>query len=179
MPTIAELRTATQPASIFARNSGEHWAGRLYVRRASPYLTRWLIATRLTPDAVTWLMIAVGLAAAAVLTLPGWWPPVVVVLLIQGQLLLDCSDGELAGAASLFTAFLREEDGLSAGLDACLRRHGLPRLPSDLGLGDEQFARAVVHAPLTRPDRYTILEHLALDDAGARGRVRAYAEAFA
>jgi phosphatidylglycerophosphate synthase len=41
-------------------------------------------------------MIAVGMAAAAVLTLPGWWPPLVVVAMIQGQLLLDCSDGELA-----------------------------------------------------------------------------------
>jgi glycerol-1-phosphate dehydrogenase [NAD(P)+] len=86
--------------------------------------------------------------------------------------------GELAGAASLFTAFLREEDGLSAGIDVCLRRHSLPRLPGDLGLTDEQFARAVVYAPETRPDRYTILEHLALDDAGARERVRAFAEAF-
>ena len=64
-PSIAELRAATQPASIFARNSGEHWAGRLYIRRASPYLTRRLIPTRLTPNAVTWLMIAVGVAAAA------------------------------------------------------------------------------------------------------------------
>jgi glycerol-1-phosphate dehydrogenase [NAD(P)+] len=87
--------------------------------------------------------------------------------------------GELAGAASLFTAFLREEEGLCAGLDVCLRRHGLPRLPADLGLSEEQFAHAVVHAPLTRPDRYTILEHLGLDVAGARERVRAYAEAFA
>jgi glycerol-1-phosphate dehydrogenase [NAD(P)+] len=87
--------------------------------------------------------------------------------------------GELAGAASLFTAFLREEEGLAAGLDVCLRRHGLPRLPADLGLSEEQFAQAVVHAPETRPDRYTILEHLALDDSGARGRVRAFAEAFA
>ena len=96
MPSIAELRVRTQPDSIFARNSGEHWAGRLYMRRASPYLTRLLIPTRITPNGVTWLMIAVGLAAAAVLTLPGWWPPVVVVALIQCQLLLDCSDGELA-----------------------------------------------------------------------------------
>ena len=96
MPSIAELRVRTQPESIFARNSGEHWAGRLYMRRASPYLTRLLIPTRITPNGVTWLMIAVGLAAAAVLTLPGWWPPVVVVALIQCQLLLDCSDGELA-----------------------------------------------------------------------------------
>ena len=43
MPTIAELRAATQPDSIFARNSGEHWAGKLYMRRLSPYLTRLLI----------------------------------------------------------------------------------------------------------------------------------------
>jgi len=96
MPSIAELRVRTQPDSIFLRNSGEHWAGKLYMRRASPYLTRALIPTRITPNGVTWLMIAVGLAAAAVLALPGWWPPVVVVLLIQCQLLLDCSDGELA-----------------------------------------------------------------------------------
>src|SRR3954454_436567 len=96
MPSIAELRVRTQPDSIFLRNSGEHWAGKLYMRRLSPYLTRALIPTRITPNGVTWLMIAVGLAAAAVLTLPGWWPPVVVVLLIQCQLLLDCSDGELA-----------------------------------------------------------------------------------
>ena len=96
MPSIAELRVRTQPDSIFARNSGEHWAGRLYMRRFSPYLTRLLIPTRLTPNAVTALMIAVGLVAAAVLTLPGPWPAVAVVALIQLQLLLDCSDGELA-----------------------------------------------------------------------------------
>jgi phosphatidylglycerophosphate synthase len=96
VPTIAELRAATQPASIFARNSGEHWAGKLYMRRVSPYLTRLLLRTPVTPNAVTWLMIVVGLAAAALLTLPGLLPAVGVVLLIQAQLLLDCSDGELA-----------------------------------------------------------------------------------
>jgi glycerol-1-phosphate dehydrogenase [NAD(P)+] len=87
--------------------------------------------------------------------------------------------GELAGAASLFTAFLREEEGLCAGIGTCLARHGLPRTPAELGLSEAQFAQAVVHAPLTRPDRYTILEHLGLDDAGARERVRAFAGAYA
>jgi len=86
--------------------------------------------------------------------------------------------GELAGAASLFTAFLREEPGLCAGIGDCLARHGLPRTPAELGLGEAQFAQAVVHAPLTRPDRYTILEHLGLDGARARERVRAFAEAY-
>jgi phosphatidylglycerophosphate synthase len=45
---------------------------------------------------VTWGMIAVGVIAAAVLTLPGLWAAVGVVALIQVQILLDCSDGELA-----------------------------------------------------------------------------------
>ena len=95
-PSIAELRAATQPASLFARNSGEHWAGRLYVRRFSPYLTRRLVPTRTTPNAVTWAMVAVGLLAAAVLTLPGVLGALGAALLIQLQILLDCVDGELA-----------------------------------------------------------------------------------
>ncbi len=95
-PSVAELRAATQPPSLFERNSGEHWAGRLYMRKLSPYATRLLIRTRLSPNAVTWLMILAGIAAAGVLTLPGVVPAVGAVLLIQLQLLLDCSDGEMA-----------------------------------------------------------------------------------
>jgi phosphatidylglycerophosphate synthase len=95
-PSIAELRAVTQPASIFERNSGEHWAGRLYMRRLSPYLTKLLLRTPVTPNGATWLMILSGVAAAAMLTLPGVWPAAVAVALIQLQLMLDCSDGELA-----------------------------------------------------------------------------------
>jgi glycerol-1-phosphate dehydrogenase [NAD(P)+] len=82
--------------------------------------------------------------------------------------------GELAGAASLFTCYLRGDEGLAGAIDACLCRHGLPRMPADLGLTAEQFAAAVVHAPSTRPDRYTILEHLDLDEAAVDERVRAF-----
>jgi phosphatidylglycerophosphate synthase len=96
MPTVAELRAATQPASIFARNSGEHWAGRLYMRRLSPYLTKLLLRTPISANGVTWLMIVAGVAAAGVLSLPGIAAAVGAVLLIQLQLLLDCSDGEVA-----------------------------------------------------------------------------------
>jgi phosphatidylglycerophosphate synthase len=95
-PSVAELRAATQPPSLFERNSGEHWAGKLYMRRVSPYVTRVLLRTGLSPNAVTWLMILVGIAAAGVLTLPGLLPAVAAVLLIQCQLLLDCVDGEMA-----------------------------------------------------------------------------------
>ena len=95
-PSIAELRAVTQPAAIFERNSGEHWAGRLYVRRLSPYMTRALLRTGISPDGVTWLMIASGVLAALALTVPGLAGALGAVALIQLQILLDCSDGELA-----------------------------------------------------------------------------------
>jgi glycerol-1-phosphate dehydrogenase [NAD(P)+] len=86
--------------------------------------------------------------------------------------------GELAGAATLFTAFLRGDERMAAAVDACLTRHGLPRLPADVGLSEQQFVQAVVHAPATRPDRYTVLEHLALDERGVSERVRAFLDAY-
>jgi phosphatidylglycerophosphate synthase len=108
-PSIAELRAVTQPPSIFERNSGEHWAGRLYIRRASPYLTRLLLRTPLTPNAVTWLMLLSGVAAAGLLTLPGLGWAVAAVLAIQLQILLDCTDGEMArwrGQGSMVGVYL-------------------------------------------------------------------------
>ena len=64
-PSIAELRAATQPASIFARNSGEHWAGQaLHAAALAVPDAAADAARRSRPTRVTWLMIAVGLAAA-------------------------------------------------------------------------------------------------------------------
>ena len=105
-PSIAELRAATQPPEIFARNSGEHWAGRLYIRRLSPYATRLFVRLGLSPNAVTWLFIAAGLAAAGVLALEdlGIAGVAGAVLLIQLQILLDCSDGEVARWQGRFSA---------------------------------------------------------------------------
>ena len=95
-PSVAELRAAVQPPSLFERNSGEHWAGKLYMRRFSPYVTRALLRTSITPNGVTWLMIAAGVAAAGVLSLDGLVPAIGAFLLIQCQLLFDCVDGEVA-----------------------------------------------------------------------------------
>jgi glycerol-1-phosphate dehydrogenase [NAD(P)+] len=86
--------------------------------------------------------------------------------------------GELAGAAGLFTAYLRGDEAMAAGMDACLRQHGLPRIPSELGLTAEQFGAAVLYAPRTRPDRYTVLEHLGLGESEVSEHVRAYVQAF-
>jgi glycerol-1-phosphate dehydrogenase [NAD(P)+] len=86
--------------------------------------------------------------------------------------------GELAGAAALFTAFLSGDEALARDIDACLTRHSLPRTPADLGLSEEQFAQAVAWAPSTRPDRYTILEHLDLGEEEVSERVRAFTQAY-
>ena len=85
-----------QPDTVVGRLSYEHWAGRLYMRRASLYLTRVLLRTPITANQITWLMIASGIVAALVLTLPGLVAAVAAMLLIQLQLLFDCSDGEVA-----------------------------------------------------------------------------------
>jgi len=81
--------------------------------------------------------------------------------------------GELAGVGALYCTWLRGAD--AAELRDCLARHELPRGPGDLGLSVEQFAAAVSHAPATRPDRYTVLEHLALDEMQTLERVTEFA----
>jgi len=86
--------------------------------------------------------------------------------------------GELAGVGALYSFFLRGDDESATLVDACLRRHYLPRLPADLGLTSEQLAEAIVLAPTTRPDRYTILEHLDLDTAAVRRSVDSFVERF-
>ncbi|MDN5794474.1 MAG: CDP-alcohol phosphatidyltransferase family protein [Intrasporangium sp.] len=95
-PTLATLRSVAQPPEHIARYNAEHWAGALYIRHLSIYVTRLLLPTHITPNGVTWLMIVVGVLGALALPLPGLWGPVVAVVAMQVQILLDCSDGEVA-----------------------------------------------------------------------------------
>jgi phosphatidylglycerophosphate synthase len=92
---VAELRAVVQPADVLARGE-EHWMGRLYMRRLSPYATLALLRAGATPNAVTWMMLLAGVAAGGVLALPGVAAPFGAAALVQLQLLLDCCDGELA-----------------------------------------------------------------------------------
>ncbi|MGH3361682.1 MAG: iron-containing alcohol dehydrogenase family protein [Nocardioides sp.] len=80
------------------------------------------------------------------------------------------SHGELAGIGALFATFLRGDGVRFDLMSKCLHQHELPRVPGDIGLTEAQFASAVLAAPGTRPDRYTILEHvdLAEEQVGLR-----------
>ena len=90
--------------------------------------------------------------------------------------------GEQCGVGALFCTYLRASldkvhEARFAQISACLKRHGLPRTPADLGISDDDFVAAVEFAPRTRPDRYTILEHLDLGRDELIKRVADYADA--
>ncbi|GIF25049.1 glycerol-1-phosphate dehydrogenase [NAD(P)+] [Actinoplanes tereljensis] len=89
------------------------------------------------------------------------------------------SHGELAGLGALFCTFLRGDERRFAQMADCLARHQLPRVPADVDLDADQFVEAVEFAPRTRPDRYTILEHLAMSPDEIRRKLAEYVEAVA
>ncbi|WP_305787318.1 iron-containing alcohol dehydrogenase family protein [Symbioplanes lichenis] len=89
------------------------------------------------------------------------------------------SHGELAGLGALFCTFLRGDERRFGQMAACLERHQLPRTPADVGLSDDQFAEVIEFAPRTRPDRYTIIEHLAMTPDEIRRKLADYADAVA
>lgn len=95
-PSIAELKAKTQPESVTGRRNSEHWTADLYLRRISPYLTRLLIPTSVTPNGVTYLMILTGISISLSLLIPGWIAFLIAFILSQLQMLWDCVDGELA-----------------------------------------------------------------------------------
>ena len=96
VPGITELRQKCQPSTVVGRRSEEHWTGRLYMRRLSIHVTRLAIRLGTPADAVTALMLLVGVAGAGMLFVGGLWPTVALVLGIQLYGLLDAVDGEVA-----------------------------------------------------------------------------------
>lgn len=95
-PSLADLKAQGQPQAVLDRLNDEHWAGRVYMRKFSPRVT-WVFA-RLgwSPNAVTLAYIACGIAAGVVIAIGGLPSAIGGAVLIQGYLLFDCSDGELA-----------------------------------------------------------------------------------
>lgn len=96
-PSLVQLRAVAQPVEHMARYNAEHWSGSLYLRHLSIRVTRSvLLPSGISPNGVTWLMVVVGVVGAFLLPLPGLLGPVLTVLALQLQILLDCSDGEVA-----------------------------------------------------------------------------------
>ncbi|MFF3749224.1 CDP-alcohol phosphatidyltransferase family protein [Streptomyces sp. NPDC002018] len=95
-PSVAELRPVVHPEGVKDRRSGEHWAGRLYMREISLHIDPYLVNTRITPNQLTYLMVVVGIAGGAALLLPGLPGAILAAVLFQIYLLLDCVDGEVA-----------------------------------------------------------------------------------
>ncbi|MFG2223028.1 CDP-alcohol phosphatidyltransferase family protein [Streptomyces sp. NPDC048644] len=95
-PSVAELRPVVHPPGVKDRRSGEHWAGRLYMREVSLRIDRHLVTTKVTPNQLTYVMTVAGALAAPALLVPGIWGAVLGVVMVQLYLLFDCVDGEIA-----------------------------------------------------------------------------------
>ena len=64
-PSLAEVRAKGQPPEVLARLNDEHWFGRLYMRRLSPYATIAFARLGWSPNAVTVCFMISGAAAGS------------------------------------------------------------------------------------------------------------------
>jgi phosphatidylglycerophosphate synthase len=95
-PTMDQVRAEGQPRWVVERVNDEHLFGRLYMRKLSPRAT-WLLARLgISPNTVTVLFVACGVAAGVVVAFGGLATAIIAVILVQAGLLFDCADGELA-----------------------------------------------------------------------------------
>jgi phosphatidylglycerophosphate synthase len=99
--SVADVRRWGQPPGLKDRRNEEHWAGRLYMRDLSPYFAWLAMRMGFSPNQLTYMMMACGVAAGVVVSLPAagtgaLWTALGGALLIQVYLLLDCVDGEVA-----------------------------------------------------------------------------------
>lgn len=103
-PSIADIKSVTQPDSILSRANSEHWLNDVYLRKVSPYLTRLFIARNTAPNTITFLMIGIGKLAALSLLINGIPGAILAAVLAQFQMVVDCTDGEVARWQNKFSA---------------------------------------------------------------------------
>lgn len=92
----AAIPGVTSTLLLSLENPRDGYLDRLIHRRLSRPLTSLLLHTPLSPNAVTALGIALGMAGGLALAYSGTAPVVAAVLLLVASSVLDCSDGELA-----------------------------------------------------------------------------------
>jgi phosphatidylglycerophosphate synthase len=85
------------------------------VRKLAKPLTRLALRLGLSPNAITLVSFVIGLGAAAMFAVGGWWWTLAAALALQLSLIVDCVDGEVARSTRNFTA-------LGAWLDASTDR---------------------------------------------------------
>jgi len=88
----------------------EGFVDRYFNRKCSRWLTRRLLRTSLTPNAVTLFATAVGLVAAGAFAVGGYVAAIVGALLFQFSAILDCCDGEVARLKFLESPFGQQLD---------------------------------------------------------------------
>jgi hypothetical protein len=115
----ARLAAASVPderiAQLQANRLDDGFYSTFVVRRLSKPLTRLALRLGWSPNAITLLSFAIGVAAAAAFALGDRWALVIGALLLQLSLVVDCVDGEVARATRRFSA-------LGAWLDASTDR---------------------------------------------------------
>lgn len=81
------------------RSSGlgnDSFLDRTVTRRISNALTRFIVRTPLTPNAITAISLAIGLASAICFLQGGFWPILAGAIILQISAWVDCVDGEIA-----------------------------------------------------------------------------------
>lgn len=102
-------------AQLQANRVDDGFYSTFVVRRLSKPLTRVALRLGWTPNAITLISFAVGIAAAAAFAVGDRWALVLGAVLLQLSLIIDCVDGEVARATRRFSA-------LGAWLDASTDR---------------------------------------------------------
>jgi phosphatidylglycerophosphate synthase len=95
-PAAAPAREQAEQLLRGLENPRDGYFDRLLYRRLSRPLTARLLRTSVTPNAVTVVGIAAGVAGGLLLGLPGPGATLAAILLLLASSVLDCSDGELA-----------------------------------------------------------------------------------
>lgn len=85
------------------------------VRKLAKPITRFALRVGLSPNAITLVSFLIGLGAATMFAVGGWWWTLAAALALQLSLIVDCVDGEVARSTRKFTA-------LGAWLDASTDR---------------------------------------------------------
>ena len=101
----SRLAEVEQALLVSLENPRDGQVDTYFNRKLSRPLTRWLLQTPLTPNQITILSCVVGLLGASCFFPGGYWGPLLGALLLQGSVVLDCCDGEVARVKFLESPF--------------------------------------------------------------------------